>query len=108
MSFPFNEIEFNRNAVQPIECIKAGWQLIRSRYWLFVGITLVGMLIGSAVPFGILLGPMMCGIYIALFQARRGQPVEFALLFKGFDFFGDSVVAALLHVVPILVIVIPA
>ena len=25
MSFPFNEISFNRNAVQPIECIKGGW-----------------------------------------------------------------------------------
>jgi uncharacterized membrane protein len=107
MSFPFNEIEFKRNAVQPFECIKAGWDLIRSQYWLFVGMTLVGMLIGSLVPLGILMGPMMCGIYLALFQTRRGQPIEFGLLFKGFDYFGDAVIATLLHMIPIVVIVIP-
>jgi len=108
MSFPFNEIEFKRNAVQPIECIKAGWDLMRSQYWLFVGMTLVGMIIGSLVPFGILMGPMTCGIYLALFQTRRGQPIEFAVLFKGFDYFGDAVIAALLHVLPMFVIIAPA
>ncbi|HUS09425.1 MAG TPA: hypothetical protein VMZ30_03080, partial [Pyrinomonadaceae bacterium] len=64
MSFPFNEIGFNRNAVQPIECIKSGWDLIKSQYWLFVGMTVVGVIIGSVVPLGILMGPMMCGIYL--------------------------------------------
>jgi hypothetical protein len=108
MSFPFNEISFNRNAVQPIECIKGGWELIRSQYWLFVGMTVVGVIIGSVVPLGILMGPMMCGIYLALFQTRRRQPIEFGLLFKGFDYFGDSVIATLIHIVPIVVIVVPA
>jgi len=108
MSFPFNEIEFKRNAVQPIECIKAGWELMRSQYWLFVGMTLVGMIIGSLIPFGILMGPMTCGLYLALFQTRRGQPIEFAVLFKGFDHFGDAVIAALLHYLPMIVIIAPA
>jgi uncharacterized membrane protein len=108
MSFPFNEISFNRNAVQPVECIKGGWELIRSQYWLFVGMTVVGVIIGSVVPMGILMGPMMCGIYLALFQTRRRQPIEFGLLFKGFDYFGDSVIATLIHIVPIVVIVVPA
>ncbi|MGI8835753.1 MAG: hypothetical protein ACR2H4_03840 [Pyrinomonadaceae bacterium] len=51
--------EFRRKAVEPVECIKAGWSLIRDQYWLFVGLTAVGFLIGSFVPLGILLGPMM-------------------------------------------------
>jgi len=108
MSFPFNETEFKRNAVEPVECIKAGWNLIKSQYWLFVGMTLVGMIVGSVVPLGILMGPMMCGLYLALFQTRRGQPIEFSLLFKGFDYFGDSVIATLLHMVPIVLVVAPA
>jgi uncharacterized membrane protein len=108
MSFPFNQIEFKRNAVEPIECIKAGYELIKSQYWLYVGMTVVGMIIGSIVPLGILMGPMMCGIYLALFQTRRGQPIEFGLLFKGFDFFGDAVIAALLHALPMFVIIAPA
>lgn len=107
MSFPFNEIEFKRNAVQPVECIKAGWELIRSQYWLFVGMTVVGIIIGSVVPLGILMGPMMCGIYLALFQTRRGQPIEFGLLFKGFDYFGDAVIATLLHMIPIVIVIVP-
>jgi hypothetical protein len=108
MSFPFDEVEFKRNAVEPVECIKAGWNLIRSQYWLFVGMTVVGVIIGSVVPLGILMGPMMCGIYLALLQTRRGQPIEFGMLFKGFDYFGDSVIATLLHLVPILVIFVPS
>lgn len=102
------EIPFRRNVVQPVECVKAGWALIKDQYWLFVGICVVGILIGSAVPLGILMGPMMCGMYLTFFKKRRGEPIEFGTLFKGFDFFGPSVVATLIHVVPILVIVIPA
>jgi uncharacterized membrane protein len=107
MSFPFNEIEFKRNAVQPVECVKAGWELIKSQYWLFVGMTVVGIIIGSVVPLGILMGPMMCGIYLAIFQTRRGQPIEFGLLFKGFDYFGDAVIATLLHMIPVIIVIVP-
>jgi len=108
MSFPVNQIEFKRNAVEPVECIKAGFELIKSQYWLFVGMTAVGIIIGSVVPLGILMGPMMCGIYLALFQTRRGQPIEFGTLFKGFDYFGDSLIATLLHIIPVIVIIVPA
>ncbi len=110
MSFPVDpiaHIQFKRNAVQPVECIKAGWELIKPQYWLFVGIVLVGMLVGSLVPLGILLGPMMCGIYMALFATRRNQPIEFGILFKGFDVFGDAIVATLLHMIPIVVVIVP-
>jgi hypothetical protein len=101
-------IEFRRNAVEPMECLKVGLNLIKSQYWLFVGITAVGVIIGSVVPLGILLGPMMCGLYLALFQTRRGQPIEFGILFKGFDYFGDSVVATLLHMIPMVVVFVPS
>lgn len=101
------EIPYNRKAVDPVECIKSGWELVKPQYWLFVGMTFVAFFIGSAVPFGILMGPMMCGIYLTCFARRRREPVEFGLLFKGFDFFGPSVVATLLHAVPIIAILLP-
>jgi uncharacterized membrane protein len=102
------EIPFRRNVVEPMECIKGGWEMIKNQYWLFVGMSLVALLIGSAVPLGILLGPMMCGLYLTFFKARRGEPIEFGTMFKGFDYFGPSVVASLLHIVPIIAIVLPA
>lgn len=101
------EIPYNRKAVDPLACIKAGWELVKPQYWLFVGMTFIAFFIGSAVPLGILMGPMMCGIYLTCFARRRREQVEFGLLFKGFDFFGPSVIATLLHAAPIIAILIP-
>src|SRR6266536_212004 len=101
------EIPFKRGVVQPTLCLKIGRNLIKDQYWLFVGMSTVGFLLGSFVPFGILLGPLMCGIYLSLFQCRRGQKVEFANLFKGFDYFGESVIATLFHYIPMVIIIVP-
>jgi hypothetical protein len=101
------EIPFRRNAVEPVSCIKGGWEIIKDQYWLFFGMTLVGILIGGAVPI-ILMGPMMCGLNLAFLKSRRGEPIEFGTLFKGFDYFGQSVIAAVLHTIPVIVIVVPA
>ncbi|HKG61947.1 MAG TPA: hypothetical protein VKB05_19470 [Pyrinomonadaceae bacterium] len=101
------EIPFRRNVVEPVACIKGGWEIIKNQYWLFVGMTLVGVIIGGAVPI-VLMGPMMCGLNLAFFKTRRGEPIEFGTLFKGFDYFGQSVIAAVLHTIPVIVIVIPA
>jgi hypothetical protein len=100
-------IPFKRGVVQPTLCLKIGWNLIKDQYWVFVGMSTVGLLLGSFVPFGILLGPLMCGIYLTLFQCRRGQKIEFGNLFKGFDYFGESVIATLFHYIPMVIIIIP-
>ena len=102
------QIPYQRNAVAPLQCITDAWELVKPQYWLFVGMCVVAMLIGQAVPAGILLGPMMCGLYFTFFRLRRGEPIEFAMLFKGFDFFGPSLIATLLHIIPIIAIVLPA
>ncbi|HEY0455924.1 MAG TPA: hypothetical protein VGE41_06085 [Verrucomicrobiae bacterium] len=101
-------VGFKRNAVRPIECFKQGFDLIKGQYWSFVGITVVGILIGSLVPLGIIMGPMMCGIYLTLFQRMRGQAPEFSTLFKGFDYFVESLIATLLQLLPIMILIIPA
>lgn len=100
-------LSFRRNAVQPLVCFGAGWDLVKSQYWVFVAISFIGILVGSAAAFGLLLGPMMCGLFIALFKRKRGETAEFGDLFKGFDYFGQSLVATLLHAVPLAVIIIP-
>ena len=99
--------DFSRNAVQPMECLKGGWRLIKDQYWLFVGMSLMTIIIGSAVPFGILMGPMMCGLYLAFLQRMGGQTVEFGTLFKGFDYFREGLIAALLHFIPMILIFVP-
>ena len=101
------EIPFKRQAVEPVECIKGGWELIKNQYWLYVGMCLIAVMIAGAIPL-ILQGPMMCGLYLTFFKTRRGEPIEFGTMFKGFDFFGPGLIATLLHVIPILVVVVPA
>jgi len=105
---PFPEVTFKRGAVRPVECIKGGWNLIQGNYWLVLGMCIVGWMIGSALPLGILMGPMMCGLFLTFFMMRRGEPYEFGTLFKGFEHFGQSVIATLFHVIPMMAIIIPA
>ncbi len=80
-------IEFKTGVIRPVECMKEGWELIKDQYWLFFAITLVGLIIASAIPFGILIGAMFCGIYYCLFQKMNGQAMTFEGLFKGFEYF---------------------
>jgi uncharacterized membrane protein len=102
-----NVTAFNRGAIRPVECLQTGWNMIKGQYWLFMGITAVGLLIGSVGPMAILLGPMMCGIYLCLLARFHGQSVSFELLFKGFDYFMQSLIAALIQVVPVMLLMVP-
>lgn len=102
------QVDFRRNAVRPVECFKGGWNLVKGNYWLVFAMCLVGWMIGAAVPLGILMGPMMCGLFLTFFKLRRGDPIEFGTIFKGFEYFQQSIIATLLHVVPIIAIIIPA
>ncbi len=100
-------IQFRTGVIKPLECLKQGWALIKDQYWLFLGIVFVGLFIGGAVPI-VLMGPMMVGIYLCFFRRMRGEPVEFGNLFKGFDYFVQGLIAALIQMIPIIVVMVPA
>lgn len=91
-----------------MECLEAGWVLVKEQYWLLVGIAAVGILVASFVPLGILQGPMFCGIYLLLFARMRGQRVEFGLLFKGFDYFLESLIATLVQLGLSILVMLPS
>jgi hypothetical protein len=100
-------MDFNRGVIKPIECYQTAWTLVKPRYGLMLGITLVGILIGSMGPFGLLLGPMMCGIFICYLKLQRGEEVEFNTLFTGFEFFMPGFIVALVQVIPLMIIQLP-
>ncbi len=89
-----------------MDCISSGWLLIKDQYWLFLGITFVGMMIGSASMY-ICLGAMMCGIFIALLAKMRGEAVEFGTLFRGFDLFVPSLIPLIIMIVIGAALVVP-
>ena len=94
---------FNRRAIRPLECLSGAWQLIKQDYWLFLGISFVGFLIAELASF-ILVGPAMCGIHICLLRQANGRRVTFDMLFQGFNYFTQSLIATLIMMAPISVV----
>jgi hypothetical protein len=97
---------YNRGAVRPLACLREGWQLIKDDYWLFLGITLVGALVGGMGPFGVLIGPTLCGIHLCLLRREHGMSVSFSMLFKGFDYFLQSFIATMFMMVPMILLIV--
>jgi len=102
-----NPVPFKRGVVRPVEALRGGWNLVKDQYWTFFGITVVGIMIGSIGPMGILMGPIMCGMDLAFLRRLRGERVTFDMLFKGFDYFKESLIAMLIQVVPFLLVLLP-
>jgi hypothetical protein len=102
-----SQTSFRSGAIAPLDCIRQGWELLRDHYWLFFAVVLVGVLVAGAVPFGLFLGPMMCGIHLCFHERMRGRPVEFTALFKGVDHFVQSLIATLFQIVPAVIVIVP-
>lgn len=107
MQQPVGPVVIQNVPANPIDRLMKAKDMLGEQYWLFLGIAFVGMLIGGAVPFGILMGPMMCGLYLCYQQRMNGGQARFELLFKGFDYFVPSLIATLIMVGISLVIFIP-
>jgi len=95
------ESEFKTGVINPIEVYKEAWEMIKDQYWIIFAITFVGIVVGGAVPL-ILIGPMMCGIYLVLLHKHEGRPADFGVLFKGFDYFLPGLILAIIITVPLI------
>ncbi|MFQ5731273.1 MAG: hypothetical protein ACE5KM_04880 [Planctomycetaceae bacterium] len=102
-----SEAGFQVVPIQPVECLKSAKNMIADEYWLFVGICAVGVLLASFAPMALLMGPMYCGIYLCQFTHLRGEDISLNLLFKGFDYFVESLIATLILVAAMTVLIIP-
>ena len=98
---------YNSRVVRPVECLTSGFEMIKGQYWLILGITAVGVLIAGLVPLGILMGPMMCGIYLVLLERIQGRTVKFELLFKGFNYFVESLIATVILFAVTIIFLVP-
>ena len=87
---------FVENAdIRPIALLQESMELIRDKYWLFVGMGVL-VILSSYVPFGLFVGPLICGFFLCFFRLMSGQNVEIDHLFKGFDFFLESLIISVL------------
>ena len=90
-------VHYKKAQYAVLDYFSQGRELIKGQYWLFFGITVVGVLLGSLAPLGILMGPMMCGIFLCFLKKVRKEELKFEHLFKGFDYFLESFLATLIY-----------
>ncbi len=97
-----NRIGTERGRISPSECISDAWELIKEDYWLFFGICLLAWVMFACIPCVniFLLGPIWVGIYFCFFTKMRNQPVEFGMMFKGFEKIVPAMVVGLLASIP--------
>ncbi|QEG40218.1 hypothetical protein [Roseimaritima ulvae] len=105
---PSGELQIRRVSIRPIELMKRAYALMGDQYMLMVGVTLVGILVGSLVPMGIIMGAMMVGIFMCFMQREQFGRTEFGALFKGFDFFLDSFLVMLIATALSFVVIFPS
>ncbi len=99
-----SEIDFTVGTIKPIEIYKEAWAMIKDQYWVIFAVTIIGLMIGGLIPI-IIAGPMVAGIYLVLLRVYEGQRADFGLLFKGFEFFGPTLILMVIVTVPIIVLV---
>ncbi|MEP6947428.1 MAG: hypothetical protein ABJA02_16035 [Acidobacteriota bacterium] len=95
-------IEYQRGAISAGDCISNAWSLVTNKFWLYVGLGLLALILISCIPIAnlFIMGPIMGGFYYVALRDMRGDPVEFGMLFKGFDRFVPLMVVGLIQAIP--------
>jgi hypothetical protein len=97
-----NNVQYVGGAINPGDCIGGAWALVTRRFGLYIGIGLITLLLIGCVPVvgSILFGPVMGGFYYLVLRDARDEPVEFGMLFKGFEKFVPLMLAGLVQTAP--------
>lgn len=103
-----NNLQYLRGAIDAGGCVSNAWTLVTRQFWLYIGIGLLTVLLISCVPIVnfFLMGPMLGGFYYIVLRDMRGDPVDFGMLFKGFEKFVPLMVVGLIQSAPSIVITI--
>lgn len=95
--------EFQTGVIKPVECIKEGFELIKSDYWILFALTWVAGLIGAFTLY-ILFGAMACGMFYCYLRKIDGDSVSFDDLWKGFGWWLPGFVVMLFIIVPMFIV----
>ena len=98
-------VQYIKGAIDASGCISNAWEMIKPNYWLFFGISLLTYVLIACIPClnVVLMGPVMGGIYYTSFRAMRGEPIEFGMMFKGFERFVPLMVVGLIQSIPSII-----
>jgi uncharacterized membrane protein len=97
-----NNIQFIPSAIDAGDCVSNAWNLVKQNYGMYLGIALIGIILAGCIPCIslFLVGPVMGGIYYVVLREMRGEPVEFGMMFKGFEKFVPLMVIGIIQSIP--------
>ncbi len=98
-------IRFNKSAVNAVECVSKGWEIVKPNYLMFFAIGL-GVAILGCIPVvsWFLIGPLFVGIYAGLLKQYRGEQADFGILMSGFSKLIPTIVVGILLLLPAIVL----
>ncbi len=94
-----------RSAIDASACVRNAWELVKRNLGLYIGVGLVTILLISCVPFVnfLLIGPVMGGFSYIVLRDMHDEPLDFGMLFKGFEKFIPLMVIGLIQAIPAIV-----
>ncbi|MEP6703455.1 MAG: hypothetical protein ABJB34_01495 [Acidobacteriota bacterium] len=97
-----NNIQYASGAIDAGGCVSEAWELVKRNLGLYIGAGLVTVILISCIPFVnfFLVGPMMGGFAYIVLRDLRNEPVDFGMLFKGFEKFVPLMVLGLIQAIP--------
>jgi hypothetical protein len=100
-----NNVQYVSGAISPGDCIGNAWTLVSQKFGLYIGVGFVTLLLIGCIPFvgSLLLGPVLGGFYYMVLRDMRGEPVDFGMMFKGFEKFVPLMVAGVIQAAPSLI-----
>ncbi|MEO6051196.1 MAG: hypothetical protein ABIP78_07685 [Pyrinomonadaceae bacterium] len=95
-------IQFTPSAMDAGGCVSNAWNLVKQNYGMYLGIALIAMILASCIPCIslFLVGPVLAGVYYVVLREMRGEPVEFGMMFKGFEKFLPLMVIGIIQSIP--------
>lgn len=101
MNIQMQNIQINTGVIRAFDCYREAWELIKPQFGIVLAVYFIAMLIGGAV--GIIMGALMCGFFMCIFDLQEGRTVKIDRLFGGFQFFLPSLLVFLATMAPIVV-----
>jgi len=97
-----NYLEYSSGAISPGNCIGNAWELVKRNFGMYLGMGLITLIMIGCVPIVnfFLMGPILGGFYFVVLRDMRDEPVDFGMLFKGFEKFVPLMVVGLIQSIP--------
>jgi uncharacterized membrane protein len=95
-------VHFERGAISAGECVSNGWELIKQNYGMYLGIAVISIILAGCIPCVSLfmVGPVLGGVYFVLLRNISGEPVDFGMMFRGFEKFVPLMVIGIIQSIP--------